>query len=193
MKTFLRIAGAVAIAATCSQAFAETNSPNPEETSTQGSSTITMTIPPLVMVSGIEDLPFGTLTDSDGIVTGSAVHLSDDDTVCVYSNQNDFTYDVDLVGNGAGSTFRITHTTDATDFIPYTVYWNDVQTNAVGPQVGSEGGTTAGLDDQVGSNQYDCGGTDNARFDIEFDRDDILDVREGAYQGVLTITISVPT
>ena len=192
MKTFLRIAGAVAIATTCSQAFAETNSPNPEQTNTTGSSTISMTIPPLVMVTGIEDLPFGTLTDSDGIVTGVATELFDDDTVCVYSNQNDFTYDVDLVGNGAGSTFRITHTTDATDFIPYRVYWNQA-TGSRGSPALSDGGTTAGLDDRVGSNQYDCGGSDNARFDIEFDRDDILDVREGEYEGILTITISVPT
>lgn len=193
MKTFLRTVGAFALALTCSSAYAANNPSSPTETSSTGDSTITMTIPTLFMVSGISDIAFGTLTDTDAIITGSASTLEDFDTLCVYSNRNDFTYRVDLEGDGAGDTFRITHTTDNTDFITYRVYWNDDATNARGSQVGSEGGTTAFANNQDGSNQYDCGGTDNTRFDIEFDRDDILDVREGAYTGVLTIVISAPS
>lgn len=204
MNILGKIAGvAVLIGCFCfSTALAESNPTTATETSSTGSSDLSVTIPVLYRISAIDNLTTANYTDNT-----NSVSLSMNDDVCVYTNAAaGDTYLIRMQGSSTCSggncpgtpsdTFAISNDT-TNQYIPYKVYWNDATGTVGRAQIGSEGGATA----TIGSNQsgasrdWQCsteGGT-NANFSVDFDREDILDVLSGAYTGTLTITLLPPT
>jgi hypothetical protein len=203
MKTLrVILGGAVSLLICSTEVFAATNPSTATETSSTGSSDLSVTIPVLYRISAINDLTTANYTDNT-----NSVSLSMNDDVCVYTNAAaGDTYLIRMQGSSTctggscpgtpSDTFAISNDTN-NQFIPYTVYWND-ETGTTGRAViGSEGGSTATIaSNQSGaSRDWQCSaesGT-NANFSVDFDREDILDVLSGAYTGTLTITLLPPT
>jgi hypothetical protein len=170
-----------------------------EGNTSQGDTALTLTVAEMVKIHKIDDLSFNY---SYGL-NNAAATIDDFDDVCIYSNMwtgGSHDYRVTMTGNGTGSTFKVVCSSGdcdegTTDEIDYTVYWNDVSgTNVDESVVGSTGGASAFINDQVGwSNALDCGGaaSTNARVRVEFAKNDILNnKRAGTYSGTLTILIT---
>ena len=107
----------------CSNVFAATNPSEADQTST-GTSDISVVIPKLVKISGINDLTSTTYTGSGG--------LDMNDNVCVYSNMATgsglYTVKVtgsDSPGTGTGAAFNVGNSS-SNQVIPFEVEWNDV-------------------------------------------------------------------
>jgi hypothetical protein len=198
MKTHLKqvVACSVAVGMFLSgQALAATNPTDAGETST-GSSSMSVTIPPLVKITGIDDL----FTDNNPDWTGNGAGLSDSDDVCIYSNMDSGgtrDYRVTMTGSGdTNTTFKLECTTGdcSGDQIAYTPYWNDVSgTDSGETQVGTAAGDTQSyITGQTGWSRYDdCQGSDTARFRVFFTDQEMLDNKGyGTYTGTLTILIT---
>lgn len=202
METFKKILGvAVTLLVYSTAAFAEVNPTTATETSSTGSSDLSVTIPVLYRISAIEDRTTANYTDNT-----SSVSLSMNDEVCVYTNavggsdyrirmQGSSTCTGDSCPGTPSDTFAISNDTN-NQFIPYTVYWNDEDGTSGRAVIGTVGGAQATSTNQSGaSRDWQCsgeGGT-NANFSVDFNREDILDVLSGAYTGTLTITLLPPT
>ncbi len=202
METLRKIVGvAVTLLVFSSNAFAATNPTTATETSSTGSSDLSVTIPVLYRISAINDLTTANYTDNT-----SSVSLSMNDDVCVYTNAAaGSTYLIRMQGSSTctggscpgtpGDTFAISNDTN-NQFIPYTVYWNDATGTTGRAVIGTEGGAQATIstNQTAASRDWQCSaesGT-NANFSVDFDREDILDVLSGAYTGTLTITLLPP-
>lgn len=194
MKTLRLLLGAVAISVVTAGAGFAASDGSFDETTSTGTSTITMTIPKLYKVSGINDLGGADFPITEGFANGAS-HATDFDTLCIYSNADSGTYDITLTGDGGAgdNEFSIT---DGEDELPYRVYWNDT-TGSRGSEVAdgeaASPGSVTPAPFSNASNLIDCNNTDNARVDVQFDREDVLEVGEGSYTGVLTISLSVAT
>ena len=182
-------------------AFAATNPDTATESSSTGSSDLSVTIPVLWRISGIADLTTANYSDNT-----SSVSLSMNDDVCIYTNNSAGTgYQITMAGsstatttavntgdNSGGDIFAISNAAND-QHIPYHVYWNDATGLTGRAQVGSEGGSSATLTAQTNaSRDWQCSDVsgNNANFSLDFDREDILDVLHGAYTGTLTITLA---
>lgn len=200
MKT-IRIAAfmALGILGAVTPSFAETNPDTATQTSSSGSSDLTVTIPVLYRISGIVDKSSGTYSDS---TSSPAVQLAED--VCVYTNAAaGDTYLIRMQGSSTCSggacpatpsdTFGISNDTN-NQFIPYTVYWNDQTGTGGRASIGTKGGAqaTIGSNQSGASRDYDCTSGENSNFSVDFDRDDVLGVLSGTYTGTLTITLLPP-
>jgi hypothetical protein len=194
MKTLRVILGAVALSVSTSSICHAASQGDFDETSSNGSSTITMTIPKLYKVNRIDDLGGVDFSITEGFANGSS-HATDSDTLCIYSNADSGQYDITLQGDGGAGNNEFS-ISDGEDDLPYKVYWND-STGSRGSQVADGEVTAAGPVTPApfsnASNLVDCNSTDNARVDVQFDREDVLEVGEGSYTGVLTISLSVAT
>jgi len=181
--------------------FAETYPTTATQTSSTGSSDLSVVVPVLYRISGIADEAAGTYSDNT-----SSVSLQLDQDICVYTNASaGSTYLIRMRGSSTcaglgcpatpGNTFAISN--DNNDqFIPYEVFWNDQTGTTDRTAIGTEGGAqaTIGSNQSGASRDHLCsteGGT-NANFSIDFDREDILDVLSGTYTGALEITLLPP-
>lgn len=193
MRTSLKviIAGTLLTSVAFSDnSFAATNPPDATQTSSTGSSDMTVTIPVLVKITNIEDLFTDTTPDYDG----AAANLTDNDNVCVYSNMsssigtND--YSVTMTGSGTASAFTLACSSGdcSGDTITYTAFWNDQSGTAGETQVT----TNTALTNQTGwSNSVDCGAGTNANFRVNFTQNELLNnALAGDYSGTLTIVIT---
>ena len=142
----------------------------------QGTSVISMTIPKLVLITGMANLAFGTY-DGQGDETL-------DEDICIYSNMEAAgnTYQVTATGSGAASAFTIT---DSTDTIAYTLKYND-EASPNGVAIDTPGSP---LELQTGwTNDAACS-SDNANYQVTFAESDLLAVHNGVYSGTLTLLI----
>ena len=182
-------------------ALAATNPSTATESSSTGTSDLSVGIPVLYRISAINDL-----THSNYVDNTSSPALSMNDDVCVYTNHaTSANYNIQFTGsstatttavntgnNSSGNIFAISNSSND-QHIPYKVYWNDATGTTGRTQVGTEGGIEAstGSNQTSASRDWQCStesGT-NANFSVDFDREDILDVLAGTYTGTLTITL----
>lgn len=176
-------------------ALAQSNPTNATETQSQGSSDISVTIPVLYRISGIDNL---TLASYDG---NGDERLNS--PICIYTNNTTQTYRITLEGSNvcsggscpANDIFAIANDTN-NQGINYTAYWNDEAGVGVGDrlQVGTSGGTvaTTSVNQTGASGSLNCGGGNNANLSIDFTEANLLAVQTGTYTGTITITLIPP-
>lgn len=145
-------------------------------TTSTGTSTISVTVPALIKITGVADLALGTWAGS-GAMTGN-------DDVCIYTNKAAGNYRVTATGSGGGGAFTIT---DGSNTIAYTAAWNDV--SGTTGQAALTSGTA--LNGQTGANtsSQTCGGSQNANFYISIAEAALLAAPSGAYSGTLTMVV----
>jgi len=158
---------------------------DPGETST-GTSDISVTIPPLVRISGMEDITVASYT-------GGAAGIDEDFDLCIYSNMaaagNSYRVTMTSTSPYGGATpnqFRISNATNEQE-IAYAVEWNDEA------DVGGSAVTyNTPLTGQTGwSNDVDCTDTDdNANLRVQMTQTNLLAVLAGEYTSTLTVVIA---
>lgn len=181
-----------------SSLFAATNPTNPSESSSEGSSDISLTIPDLYRVSGIDDMSI----TYDG---GSFADLYDD--LCIYTNNATSEYNVRIQGSstctGGGDctstpsdSFAVSN--DSLSYsIGYLVYWNDQASAAGLTYLGAKKGSavTTSTNQTGASTHTSCtpeGGT-NARLRLLFFQIDLAAAPSGTYTGSVTLTLLPPS
>lgn len=141
-----------------------------------GSLVVTITVPPLLRVTGLADRALGTWNGSSD--------MNSNDDVCIYSNVTSGSYKVTATGTGTGGAFTLANGGSA---LPYKVFWNDV-TGTTG-EVELTAGTA--LTGQTGYNNTSqtCGGGSNADFHIRILATELSNVPSGAYTGNVSFLI----
>jgi hypothetical protein len=201
LTKFLVLSFTSTVLCSSSNAYAATDGAVDEDGST-GTSDITMTVEPLVKLTGMNDLAFSNYVGGD-------VDPTMNDDVCVYSNMlnglggND--YSVTMSGDGTEGLNSCTtgcYTVTCTsgdcmtanggnqDQIVYRAFWTD---GTGEEEVGTRGENGAIGSQSPWSNLEDCSDVSNtnANFRVLFDNADITNnKRAGTYEGTLTIVIA---
>jgi len=143
-----------------------------------GSSDLTITIGYLVRITGLNAIDFGTYDFSSVI--------SEDDDVCVYTNDSSGEYTVTATGDGDGNRFQIS---DGTDLVDYDVYWNDESGTTGNVKLTSQ--MTSGTQTGASTTSEICFGVGGptANVQIRIGQASITPVPAGDYAGVLTLLI----
>lgn len=175
----LALATAAAALLAAPAAFAATDG-NLDTTST-GVSDMSVTVPASVKITGVHALDFSTINaanlDQD---------LVDHDDVCVYSNTG--RYQVTATGDGTTTPFSMTN--GSTELV-YSVRFNDA--------IGGGGQSAPASGDIIttpftgNSAAVDCGGTDNASFEVTIAGDVLQAAPAGTYNGNLTLLVTSAT
>ena len=141
-----------------------------------GSTPLSLSIPHLVKLSGIEDLNFGNY-----IGPGNAVLA---DPVCVYTNLSTGEYKITARGSGASYAFTLTN---GSQEIPYTVRWN----NSIGTSgnVALSANTTSSSFTGANTSSVTCSGGNSANFQVTISQNALLSVKAGSYNGILTLIV----
>ncbi len=146
-----------------------------------GSTNVSLTVPELIRVSGIDNLTLNPYSSGD-------VDLTTD--VCIYTNDEDGQYDVTISGDGGPNQAASFQIGDAatTDDMTYTAAWNDVSgtnTNETAVTHGNE------LTVQTGANttSQTCSGGSSARLHINITEAEVLAQAAGTYIGTITILV----
>lgn len=142
-----------------------------------GSSTVTVTVPNLIRITGISDIALGSFSGS-GAMTGF-------DDVCIYTNLAAGTYQVTATGSGTSSAFTLA---SGGNTLAYSAYWNDTSgTNTGEAQLTA----TTPLTTQSGANTSSetCSGGTNARFRVLIAEAALLAAQAGSYTGTLTLAV----
>jgi spore coat protein U-like protein len=136
-----------------------------------GSVVINATIPNLVKLSKLNNIPLGTFT-------GTA--LAGSTTACVFSNTGNYGVTATSTNPGTGNTFRMT---DGTNFIPYTISWND----GGGADVLA---SSVALTTQSGtSTDVDCSGGTNTTVSVALSAAQIGAAPAGNFTDTVTIVV----
>lgn len=146
-------------------------------TTSTGTSTVSVTVPNLVLITDVGNLALGTWS-------GSGDEEGDDD-VCIYTNKAAATYFVTASGSGAASAFTLA---SGGNTLAYEVYFND-QSGTTGE---TQLTTTVKSGAQTGADttDQDCnGGGLNANFHVVIPEANLLAAPSGAYSGTLTLLI----
>lgn len=142
----------------------------------RGNVTISVTIPPVIRVSDINDLVLGTF---DGIS-----NMAGSDTVCVYMNGGTL-YSITASGSGAGSAFSIAN---GSSIVPYAVTWQDTLGTAAlasGVQAANRGNAF------TADTSCNGGAGNNATVTVTLQAADLLTAMQpGLYSGVLTLMVA---
>ena len=144
-----------------------------------GTSEVSVTIPPRVRVSEIDDLSLGTWNNG-----GS---LSGNDDICIYTNQVGGTYRVTFAGDGSGGAFEVRNGSGSA--MAYRVLWNDEQTTAGSVEANSGvslNGQTGACSSSVSCD--DCGNT-NANLQVVFEQSTLTGAQSGDYIGEISILV----
>ena len=143
---------------------------------------VTLSVPTMFRISGINDLSFGSYSGSG--------NLSLNDDVCVWTNDESGEYRITAQGDGTAFAFVVKKVGDNTKQIPYTMYWND--TSGTSNNVQLTANVTSG--NQTGANTQSTGCSSGAaatgNFQVVFQASDLQGAVSGSYAGVLTLTIS---
>ena len=146
-----------------------------------GTSTLSLTIPEYVKVSGMANFAFGSW---DG---ASALDSNDDIIISGNDDQSTPTYEVTLTGSGAASAFTMARSSPAspTATVAYTVEFNDAT---------GTGGTSAtkgvAITGQTGINTTLDSLTANANIRVQISSAVLLAAPYGTYGGTLTIVVT---
>jgi len=147
--------------------------------SSQGDATLSMDIPQLVRISGIQDINFGNFS--------GGADLSQDVDVCVYTNLDGGEYRVRASGSGVDNAFDLERDGTGQE-VPYVVYWSDTIGTA-GDQIALLTGQASVVQDGANTASQNCGGGASANFEVRMTANNLLNVPAGQYSGVLTLTI----
>lgn len=149
-------------------------------TTSSGTTTISITIPSMVQITGLSDIFLGSVTSFPA--TGNS-------SFCVYSNVASplGSYYVTATSqNASGTDFRVK--SSGTDYITYSLYINNssaaLQTTAMQSGVKSAqqtGGSATSLT---------CGGGANANVNISFSASQVQGAPAGFYSDVVTLLVS---
>lgn len=141
-----------------------------------GTADMTVTVDELMLITGMASLNFGTWTGSGD--------LTQNENVCIYTNQATGLYTVTASGSGAASAFTLT---DGGNTLAYTVYFNDVSGIVGEVQLN----TTVANNTQTGANtaSQTCGGGNNANYRVNIASAALAAAPSGIYTGTLTIVV----
>lgn len=141
-----------------------------------GTSDISLTVPELILISGMADVSFGTWSGSGD--------LDGNEDVCIYTNKAAGTYVVTATGDGAANAFTVT---DGSNTIAYAVAYNDVSgtTGEAALTTNVQSAQQSGAD----TSSQSCGGSDNANFHVTVTEANLLAAPAGAYSGTLTLVV----
>lgn len=147
-----------------------------DDTRSEGSLDITLSVPPLVRISGLDDLDLGTFQG-----TG----LSGTDQLCVWSTTR--AYRVIAEGDGTGGSFTLTGG-DNGDALAYDVQW--AATAGAGSGDALTSGTALG-NQSTSAATSDCNGgaNPNATVIVTVADTELASVTEDTYAGTLTLTV----
>lgn len=131
-------------------------------------------IPEVVQVSDLDDIPLGTF--------GGVGDLVGSDSVCVYRNDVSTLYEVQALGQGAGSAFVLEQGAAS---LPFEVAYDDgsgfTDLTAGGAPIAASGA------DAVSTS---CGGGNNGTLRVTVREADLLAAETGSYAGTLTLTVA---
>jgi len=149
--------------------------------SSYGESTITVTVPSLVQINGVDNIIFGELT-ADHIKNGH----TQSDSVCVFSNVADHGYVVKAEGSGEDDAFTLSQVGGEGTEVPL-AYEVTFGPTGNGTPINNPGDTVIG----TGSESIACS-SDNASFEVILSSENLEKVTAGNYSGTLTLTVSPP-
>lgn len=142
--------------------------------------TVSVTIPALVEISGLSDITF-TPTNFGSPVTGST-------TACIYTNVISplGSYYVTASSNNVSAgQFRVTN---GTNFIVYNAYWNPA--SSATQSVSLTSGVKTAQQSGGNSSSLTCSGTPNANFNISLSNSEVEGVPAATYTDTVTLVIS---
>ncbi len=146
-----------------------------------GTSTLSLTIPEYVVISGMANFAFGSWNGGAGLDSNDDIIISGND------DQTTPTYKVNIVGSGAASAFTMARSLPVAPAatIAYTVEFNDA-TGTGGASV------TAALDvtGQSGINTDLSSSTENANIRVQISQAALRAAPYGTYGGTLTIVVT---
>ena len=145
-------------------------------TSSSGSASISVTIPNLILISGMADIGFGTYS--------GVGDLNQNEDICIYTNKAAGTYRVTGSGSGGGGAFTLS---DGTNTLAYNVFYNDV-TGTTGEQQLTSG-TPLGSQNGANTTSQNCGGSNDANYHVQILGTNLLAAPSGAYSGTLTLLV----
>ncbi len=184
-RNLFKIASLLALGV-ASTAFAATQDGAVGTTESIGTADITLTIPKLIRITGMDPVQFGNYSAG-----GDTMSVTDE--VCVYGNFDPTdTYRVTAHGSGTSNAFTLTREGSGTAHaLPYHVYYNSTVGAAVGTEFSSP---TTPITAQSGfTNTYyesdACAGHETAQYTVEIMKADILAAKYGTYNGTLTLIV----
>jgi hypothetical protein len=175
---------AAAVIALAVPAMAQEAGPGEIGEESYGTSTITVTIPELVQITGVDNISFEDLTYSN---LTNGVTVADEGGVCVFSNTAGRGYTITATGNGTEAPFSVTN---GESELIYSVRFNEGQTPASGAPLTH--GTQSQVFEGDATTYGSAGGctSANASFDVTFAAGVLQDATAGGYTGTLTLTVS---
>lgn len=140
------------------------------------SSTVSLTIPELVRVSGVKDMNLGAFSGSS---------LSANTDLCVYSNATGG-YQVRISDNNAQAGFALA-SEDSDSIVPISVAWNNTAGTSGAQIVGRGAAVVAtGAD----TKQADCATNGaNANISIDVNKAAMMAAAPGSYAAILTVMV----
>ena len=142
--------------------------------------TISATIPAFVRVSSVSDIILSPITFDSPIIGNTSV--------CIYSNTITplgSYYVTAISANASGGSFRISN---GASFIEYSAYWNT--TSAPSQTTALVSGTKTGQLLGASGTSLNCGGSNNANFNIQISTAQISGKPPATYTDVVTLLIS---
>ncbi len=147
-----------------------------------GTSTLSLTIPEYVKVSGMADFAFGSWNGSASLDSNDDIIISGND------DQASPTYSVNITGSGASSAFTMARSSPASPAatVAYTVAFND----ATGTGGGASATANTPITGQTGVNTALDSVTENANIRVQIASSVLLAAPRGTYGGTLTIVVT---
>lgn len=141
----------------------------------------TATVPPLIKISGLNDIDFGVFS---GVLNSVTINES----FCIYSNTT--SYSLTASSTISGTAPRSFAVTNQTDFIDYSLKVA-AGLNASSGAILQNGVTSAPLNNlQSIPYAVDCNGGDNASIEIEFNAANVQGKSSGDYSGTLILQVA---
>ncbi len=186
LKNLLSVA-ALAPLALSGAAMADTQQGELSTSSSNGEVMITTTVPRMVMVSGLQDMDFGTYAPGATAITNG--YWENEQVFCVFRNSDAAHYSITFDGSVTPGEFSLAGS--GSNELEYEVDFSD--DSSIGS--GSWGGVSAGDEvtgQQVGNNgAIDCSnaGARTAGLKVKFLETDIQTAFDDTYTGDLKITV----
>jgi hypothetical protein len=144
----------------------------------QGSVSISATIPARAQISGLTDVAFGTVDPSAA--------ASQSENVCVWSNTSGKGYQVTATGSGAGNAFTLT---DGTTTLPYSVEWAGSSGQSSGTALAT-GTALAGLSSTAANPTCSSGPASTASLIVKMTAASLQAAVASSYNGTLTLVVA---
>lgn len=176
LSTRTKLSLALFAALACSHSSAMAASDGSLGADSTGTSTVTVTVPTLVKITGLANITFGTWSGSGD--------LNDDEDVCVYTNLAAGTYYITASGSGAADAFTLA---SGGDTLAYRVYFNDED----GTTGEAELTATTKSAQQTGAHvtSQTCVGGDTGNYHVQIEASELSTVPAGSYSGTLSLLV----